>query len=110
MAVPKKDRFVDTGLKIAVGNVDDFPPETFKYRDFEFTVLGLSNKDDLIPVNVDNLEMQKIVTLGNLGQYICTNQVGDIFDACFYKGEDDNIYLYAIRTREKPEKPKKPKN
>jgi hypothetical protein len=99
MAIAKKDRFITKDLKQKIS--PSFPPETFKYKIWEMTILGKSNKDDLMPVNVDTAEMQRIVTLGNLDQYICTNQVGDIFDAAIYKGEDGAAYLYGIMTREK---------
>lgn len=108
MAIAKKDLFVDTNLKIAIGSTEDFPPENFYYKDMEFIVLGRSNKSDLIPVNVTDIEMQKIVTLGGLSEFICTDNAGNIYEACFYK-QGGSIWLYAIGTREKPEKPKKDK-
>lgn len=102
----KKDRFIDTGLYIKVGQSDTFPVESFNYKNLELVLLGSSNKDDLIPVNIESIEMQKIVTFGNLKQFIYVDQTGEIYDVCLYHDKDNNIYLYAIRTREKPEKKK----
>ncbi|MDF2841581.1 MAG: hypothetical protein K0R00_7 [Herbinix sp.] len=110
MSIAKKDRFINTNLRLALtfqGREVSFPPEAFYYEGNEYIILGKSNKDDLIPINVTDIEMQKIVTMGELGQYICTNIAGDIFDACIYRGEDgEHAFLLAIRTREKPEKQK----
>lgn len=110
MPIAKKDRFMKTDLKIPVGDVGAFPPDRFCFEEQEFDVLGKSNKETLIPTNINSLEMQEIVTYGNLGQYICTDQQGNLHDVCFYKGvrpeEKDKVFLYAIMTREKPEKQK----
>lgn len=108
MPIAKKDRFMDTNLRIVIGDSEHFPPETFFYNDQEFIVLGSSNKQNLIPVNIDNTELQQIVTFGGLSQFICTDASGNIYDACFYK-QGNQTMLFAISTREKPEKAKEKK-
>lgn len=106
MAIAAKDRFLTMGLSIVIGSAEDFPPTQFKYEGEEYAVLGVSNKTTLIPVNVTNIELQEILTLCELTQYVCSNQIGDLFEASFYK-KDGNTILFGFGTREKPEKKKK---
>ena len=109
MSIAKKDRFIDTNLRVVIGSTEQFPPDSFKFNGEEYIVLGRSNKDDLIPINVDNIELQEILTLGGLSQFICTDDKGNIFDVCLYKHQGETV-LFAIRTRERPDKPKKQKD
>lgn len=99
MAIAKKDRFVHSDIKRLVKMNEEFPPENFNYNELVLTVLGRSNKDDLFPASVNDIELQKAMTYGKMEQLICVSEQGDMYDACLYQ-LDNSIFLYAIRTRE----------
>lgn len=109
MGVAGKDRFIKTNIKVLIDRSNAFPPLMFNYEGSEFTVLGLSNKEDLMPVNIETAELQRVVTYGYIKQFICSADNGDLYDACLYRNETGNTYIYGIRTRKLPDKPKKEK-
>jgi hypothetical protein len=111
MSVAKKERFIRTNLRILIdtGGDNTFPPERVNYEDKRLSLLGASNKDDLAPVTIDTLELQKAATYGQMGQFVYVNENGDFYDLFLYKDEIEEIILYGIRTRQLPEKETKKK-
>ena len=114
MSTAKKDRFVSKNLKFLLDTNGDptFPPEKINYSSdggaLKLSLLGSSNKDDLAPINIDTFDLQKAATYGHMGQYVYANENGDFYDLYLYKDEVEDIILYAIRTRQLPDKePKK---
>ena len=106
MSIANKSRFSKTNLKVSVGSVDIFPPNRFNYTDTELNLdlslfcLGESNKDDLMPVNINTAELQRVLTQGDIKQIICTSDNGDLYDVCIYVNELKQCYIYGIRTRQ----------
>ena len=100
MAIAKKERFEDKGIKLKL-NVPsaNFPPEKIIYSEKKLVMLGKSNKEDLFPANVEDQELMNPVIEGNIGQFIYSAQNGDLYDALIYKDEVDDIILHSIRTR-----------
>jgi hypothetical protein len=111
MSIQSKDRFVENNLRFQLGNVDSFPPPVLTYapKNLELFLLGESNKNDLMPINIDTLEMQAVVTYGAIKQCIYTAESGDLYDVCVYKNKENEIFIYGIRTRQLPEKKAKAK-
>lgn len=103
MAVAGKDRFIETGLKVLIDKSNVFPPPIFNYKGRTYTTLGFSNKEDLMPVNFDTAELQRAITYGTMKQVVCTTDNGDLYDACLYRNETGNSYLYGMRTRNLPD-------
>lgn len=109
MSIAKKDRFIQSNLKIPVDSGGVFPPPEITYQSLRLHNLGTSNKSDLLPVNIDTMELQRAVTYGAIGQFIFSATNGDLYDACLYINEDKEVFIYGIRTRQMPDKPKKSK-
>jgi len=84
-------------------NSRNFPPEEFYInypkKEKKFMLLGVSNKEDLIPVSIDTEELVRAVTFGHIRQYIYTGADGDLYDICIYKDERGECHVYDIRHR-----------
>lgn len=108
MAIAKKNRFETTNLKFPLDG-ETFPPEEFDYEGNLLTLLGISNKMDLMPTIQDS-DVVKAVHFGlGVKQLIYSDQSANLYDVCMYKDEEDKVFVYAIRTRPAPEKPRKKK-
>lgn len=102
----KKDRFIHVEMKVLI-DTDIFPPETFTYETMIMTLLGKSNKSDLIPINITDNDLIKAIMHGGMVQFIYTSNSGDLYDICLYKCQDSKVYMYGIRSRQKPDKKKR---
>jgi hypothetical protein len=105
MAIAKSDRFEKRNLKIRLES-ETFPPESFIYEKNQMTLMGVSNKQDLMP-NIDDKAVVKAVVDGiGIKQLIYSDQDAGLYDVCIYKDDEDQVFIYAIRTRQMPEKVK----
>ena len=103
MALAKKDRFISKDLKIELKSSSDvFPLDTFNFEGHKFFMLGISNKNDLYPLNIEEYGLHKAVVEGKIGQYIYTREDGVLFDVFMYSDEADYVILGGIRTRDLP--------
>jgi hypothetical protein len=112
MGVPAKERFSHRPQDLFLGRFNNFPPEYVTYQDVRMCLLGESNKKDLIPASIEDVEILKAITnQGEMGQYIYSDvTTGNLYDACMYRNANDEAYVYSIRTRELPKpEPKKKK-
>lgn len=105
MAIAKADRFEHKNLKVKLVS-DKFPPDTLLYEGKFMTLLGFSNKQDLVP-NIEDKEVVKAVFTGiGVKQLIYSDQDATLYDVCMYKDSEGQVFLHAIRTRQMPEKKK----
>lgn len=87
-----------------------FPPSQFDYNDLVYSLLGSSNKNDLIDEGIDNVSYQNDILNGNVKQCIYSSSSGDLVDACVRKLDGREGTVISIRSREMPPKPKKEKS
>ena len=106
MSIPNKLRFSKIDVNFLINTSEDIPTE-FIFENKEYSVLGISNKQDLIPVNLTDQKLQKAAIYGSLHQYIAESEDADLYDVVIYQTGDNKNYLYGIRTRQKPDKEKK---
>ena len=101
MSIAKKDRFKTEGIDVILKDVTSipFPPETFKWNEKKFTLLGSSNKNDLLPISLDEPSIIAATNTGRIGQYIYTDHEGNLYDAFIFVDEMDDVILRSIMTR-----------
>lgn len=106
MSIPKKDRFMIKDLEEVISEGGDvFPPESIKLANIgKLSLLGKSNKTDLEPSNISTAGLQQATITGKMGQFVFTNDAGDLFDIYLYENELGEVILFGKRTRELPEK------
>lgn len=105
MAVPQKERFIREGIKVNLMRYEgNFPPEKIDYDGETLTLLGLSNKNDLHPkdLNVEDIGLQKAVFNSQMGQYVYCSPNAVMFDVLLYVDDTECIILNSIRTRQLP--------
>lgn len=106
MAIAKSQRFEHRDLMMLLES-DEFPPESLIYSGILMTLMGESNKQDLVPT-IEATEVRRAVTFGiGMKQLIYSDQDGTLYDACIYKDEKDKVFVYAVRTRQMPERKRK---
>ncbi len=109
MGIAKSERFELKDLKIKI-NSNKFPPEVFLYEGKEMNLMGISNKQDLVPT-IDNMDVVRAAFTGvGVKQLIYSDQNANLYDICMYKDSDGGIFIHAIRTRQMPEKKRVKKN
>lgn len=85
------EKFILTNIKEAMS---EYPPKEFNYNEQHYTLLGPSNKMDLICPS-DYIKS---------GQYIVTDERCNIYQALFAVNGVGTTYLIALRTNQLPDK------
>ena len=107
MAYRKKDLFTIKNIKpedrIFIANADRFPPSDVKWNGDVLTLLGESNKDDLLKESnfPGDTEVIKAFEQKLIGQFLYTDDAAELFEVVLIQNETSEIYIAAIRTRRK---------